>query len=53
LAHVCRWARFTGITFETLDTIPFATEGDVASLAACGVFGDKIEVVRETPIKPN
>ena len=51
--YVCRWARFAGINFETLSTLPFAEEESVAFLAACGVFGDEIEVVREPPIKSN
>ena len=51
--YVCRWARFAGINFETLNTLPFAEEELVAFLAACGVFGDEIEVVREPPIKSN
>jgi hypothetical protein len=51
--YVCRWARFAGVNFESLDTISFASEGDIAFLAACGVFGDKITVDREVPIKPN
>jgi hypothetical protein len=51
--YVCRWARFAEINFETLSTLPFADEESVAFLAACGVFGDQIEVVREPPVKPN
>jgi hypothetical protein len=51
--YVCRWARFAGVTFESLDTISFASEGDVAFLAACGVFGDKITANREPPVKAN
>jgi hypothetical protein len=49
--YVRAWAKLAGVSFETLDTTPFATEGDIAFLAACGVFGDKIEVVREPPVK--
>jgi hypothetical protein len=51
--YVCRWARFAGITFETLSTVAFAEEESIGFLAACGVFGDQIEVVREPPAKPN
>jgi hypothetical protein len=51
--YVCRWAKCAGINFETLSTLPFADKGSVAFLAACGVFGDKIKVVRERPVKPN
>jgi hypothetical protein len=51
--YVRRFARFAGITFESLSTIAFAEEESIGFLAACGVFGDKIKVAREPPIKPN
>jgi hypothetical protein len=51
--YVCRWARFAWVNFEALDALPFADEKTVAFLAACGVFGDEIEGVREPPSKSN
>jgi hypothetical protein len=51
--YVRRWAELAGVSFESLDTIRFSSEGDVAFLAACGVFGDKITVNREPPVQAN